>query len=43
MMLTWFEHGSGKGCVREEFLYVQKPCNDYRLKAKWGNDVKVLT
>ena len=40
-MLAWFEHGIGKGCVREEFLYVQKLCKNYRLEEKWEeNDVK---
>jgi len=40
-MLAKFEHGRGKGCVREEFSYVQKLCKDYRLEAEWEeNDAK---
>ena len=43
-MLAWFEHDRGmrgKGCVREDFLNVQKHRKDYRLEAKWKeNDVK---
>ena len=35
MMLAWFEHGRGKGCVREEFPCVRKARKDYRLEAKW--------
>ena len=43
-MLTWFECGGGKGCVREEFPYRQKPRKDYRLEAEWEkNAIKVLT
>jgi hypothetical protein len=41
MMFAWFEHGRGKGYVREEFLYLRKHRKDYRLEAKWEeNDVK---
>ena len=43
-MLAWFEHGRWKECVWEEFPYVRKLCKDYRLEAKWEeNVVKVFT
>jgi len=32
MMLAWFEHGRGKGCVREEFPYVRKLCKDGKFE-----------